>query len=187
MEDGPNHLRVGVKLSLPEISAHQDNRWGIRLVVLRQKDSAHEWHRAEHLKVVAGVKRAANRLSGALKKLQEVKADCSGQSGCGLRTGSGQIAGRDRRAEGKQCEVGKGFIVVAIIDVIRVRKSAVTFVRGGARNRCQAVGILHLTRTQDKGIKSSKDRGVDADAQGEREDGHGSEAWILAQHAHAVT
>ena len=60
-------------------------------------------------------------------------------------------------------------------------------VRGGARNRCQAVGILHLTRTQDKGIKSSKDRGVDADAQGEREDGHGSEAWILAQHAHAVT
>src|SRR5215472_10929162 len=75
--------------------------------------------------------------------------------------------------------------MVAVINVSRVRKCAVTFSLGRAVNDHEVVRIFHRTRPQRHGVKGSEYGRVYANADRQSNHGGGCESWALAQHAHS--
>src|SRR5439155_3594603 len=55
------------------------------------------------------------------------------------------------------------------------------------RDGNQAIWLLESQRLKQYPIHQAEDRSVDANAESERDHGHGSEAGVLGQHSHPIT
>jgi hypothetical protein len=76
--------------------------------------------------------------------------------------------------------------VVAIVDVVGIRKSLAAIIAGGEKNKSQAAGILYRARAQNKCVESSKNGCVYANAESQSEDGDAGEAGTLAKDAEGI-
>src|SRR4029078_4037092 len=89
-----------------------------------------------------------------------------------------------------ECDQSREDIIIfPIVTINRIREDSTDEVRTytDGRNKNQLVRILYCKRSQQKLVRNTKDRGVCADAQGEREDDHQCESRPLAKSSYGVT
>src|ERR1700682_6024748 len=171
------HIWIPVKLSPPKISTEHYNGRRALAIIIGTYQPSKQWLRGQHLKVIARNERIAEWLGASAQELRHVKTQRSRNPGKGLHFGYRKIRRSEVHAESKHRQLGKRFTVVAVINVIGIRKCAVGISRCCAEHSRQSFRRLHRERPQSYGIECSKHGGVYGDSESEREYCNESEAW----------
>jgi hypothetical protein len=155
--------RAGGVFTIPQPIGDHCRARRARLVVFRQQRAADKRLHAEQLKVVAG-HRLAHRKPRAVD----------------------QFHGGHRRAVGQH--VGEHVVLRFEIEEVRIRAGRVAIAVAAAGEHVdQPVRALDRQRLEQQGVDQREQRGVEADADGQRRDGDQSERRAAAQPAKRET
>ena len=127
-------------------------------IVLRRERASERRSHAEHLEIVARDEQAPGS-SGVVVDLEV------------------------HRREAQRSNARQHAVAIADVAVIRIRAGGKP---GRARDRHQALRPLDRERREEERIDDAEDRGVGADAERQRQDRDGGEAWRPQQRAHRV-